>query len=225
MADKESQDNTCHDLDGGVSEREKQVSALLSDLSLRDLLIQKLTEDGHVAKQNSSTQQNPPIQQNGGGTPGGNQFSAGGWTALPVHFPFLPFLTHPAWGSSYNSPVSVGSSHLHHGSAPGLGQPGSSRGQDQEEGEEEDEDRLDLLDEEEALELVQFEPAVDEKDTWNACDTINNFTKKAFNQVATPTARDGTRIEALSAPKLDNDVKKQIEMAGKDPHYGVEKHL
>ena len=33
------------------------------------------------------------------------------------------------------------------------------------------------------------------------------------------------RNEALFAPRLDEDVKKQIEKAGKDPHYGIEKHL
>ena len=33
------------------------------------------------------------------------------------------------------------------------------------------------------------------------------------------------RNEALFASKLDEDVKKQIEKAGKDPHYGIEKHL
>ena len=33
------------------------------------------------------------------------------------------------------------------------------------------------------------------------------------------------KIEALFTPKLDEDVKKQIEREGKGPHYGVEKHL
>ena len=114
------------------------------------------------------------------------------------------------------------SSQLPHGSALGSGQPGSSRVQGQEEGEEED--YLDLLDEDKALELVQFEPVVDNGDAWKACDTINNFIKKSFIQVITPIARDGImkdypkpKIEALFAPKLDEDVKKQIERAGKDP--------
>ena len=114
-----------------------------------------------------------------------------------------------------------------HGSTLGSGQPGSSREQGQEEGE--GEVYVDLLDEEEALELVQFEPAVDEEDTWNVCETINSFIKKAE---ILSTTRDGIlkdypkpRNEALFAPKFDEDVKKQIEKAGKDPHYGIEKHL
>ena len=74
----------------------------------------------------------------------------------------------------------TGSSHLPHGSALGSGQPGSSRGWSQEVGDEE-ENCLKLLDDEEALELVQFEPVVDEEDAWTACDTINNYVKKTFN--------------------------------------------
>ena len=151
---------------------------------------------------------------------------------VPVRFPFVPYPAHPVWGSSHIPSVAarVGSSQLPHGSALGSGQPGSSRVQGQEEGEEED--YLDLLDKDEFLELVQFEPVVDDDDAWKACDTINNFIKKSFTQVITPTARDGImkdypkpKIEALFAPKLDEDVKKQIERTGKDPHYGVEKHL
>jgi len=113
-----------------------------------------------------------------------------------------------------------------HGFALGSDQPGSSRGQGQEELEE---DYVDLLEEHEASELVQFEPAVDNQDSWNACDTINTFIKKSFSQTIISTTRDGimkdypkSNIEVLLAPKLDEE---QIERSGKDPHYGVEKHL
>ena len=244
MAAEGSQGEIRRELDGEAQERDKQVSALLSDSVLRDLLIQKLAEGGHVAKQGSSPQQ---ISDNrgdnqgdnrgdtrGDNTPGGNPFSGVGWPAFPMQFPYVTFPAHPAWGSSHTLPVAagVGSSHLPHDSALGSGQPGSSCGQDQEEGDVEEEDCLELLGDEEALELVQFEPAVDDEDAWTACDAINNYVKKTFNQVITTTTRDGIvkdypkpKIECLSAPKLDEDVKKQIEMAGKDPHYGVEKHL
>ena len=223
MAAEGNQDDNRIELDGEAQEREKQISALLGDSTLRDSLIQKLTEGGHVTKQNT------PNQKKDGSMPGGYPFGSGGWPAFPVQFPFVPY---PAWRSSYIPAVvtGAGSSQLPHGSALESGQPGSSRVQGQEEGEEED--YLDLLDEDEALELVQFEPVVDDDDAWKACDTINNFIKKSFTQVITPTARDGImkdypkpKIEALFAPKLDEDVKKQIERAGKDPHYGVEKHL
>lgn len=55
----------------------------------------------------------------------------------------------------------------------------------------EEEDYLDLLDEDKAPKLVHFEPAVNDEDTCNACDTINTFIKKTFSQVITPIARDG----------------------------------
>ena len=226
MAAEGNQDDNRIELDGETQEREKQISTLLSDSTLRDSLIQKLTEGGHVTKQNTSN------QKKDGSMLGGYPFGSGGWPAFPVQFPFVPYPVHPAWGSSHIPPVAAGagSSQLPHGSTFGSGQSGSSRVQGQEEGEKED--YLDLLDEDETLELVQFELVVDDDDAWKACDTINNFIKKSFTQVITPTARDGImkdypkpKIEALFAPKLDEDVKKQIERADKDPHYGVEKHL
>jgi len=55
---------------------------------------------------------------------------------------------------------------------------GSSCGQGQEEVREDD--YVDYLDEE-ALELVQFQPAVDEEESWTPCDTINIFIRKNFN--------------------------------------------
>jgi len=39
-----------------------------------------------------------------------------------------------------------------------------------------------------SLELVS---AVDDKDSWKACNIINTFIKKNFSQATTPTARDG----------------------------------
>ena len=115
---------------------------------MRDLLIQKLAAAegaGHVAKQGLYTQQ---IDDNrGDNTPGGNPFSGVGWPAFPMQFPYVTFPAHPAaWGSSHTLPVAAGarSSHLPHGSALGSGQPWSSRGQDQEEGDVEEEDYLEF---------------------------------------------------------------------------------
>ena len=139
--------------------------------------------------------------------------------SIPDAIPLRTFSPAPSVGIP---PVAAGagSSHLPHGFALGLGQPGSSCGQGQEEGDEED--CLELLDEEEALEMVQFEPVVDEEDAWTACDTINNYVKKTFNQVITSTTRDGImkdypkpKIECLFAPKFDKDVKKQIDRDGR----------
>jgi len=40
------------------------------------------------------------------------------------------------------------------------------------------------------LELVQFEPVVDDDDAWKAYDTINTFIKKSFKQGITPSTRE-----------------------------------
>ena len=191
-----------------------------------------------MAKQNEK-QKMPSPNQGGGMMQRGNQFGSGGWLAFPVQFPFVPF---PAWGSPHTPPVGAGNSQLPIWVGPTwfhiwvgptwfriwVGPTWFLMWQ----GRREEEDYLELLDEEEALELVQFEPVVDEDDAWKACDTIITFIKKNFNQVISTTTRDGImkdypkpKIEALFGPKLDEDVKKQIEKAGKDPHYGVEKHL
>jgi len=169
MASDGSQDNNAVQPNGEAQERKKQISALLGDSTLRDLLIQKLTEGGHVARQNA------PNQQKDTNMPGVNLFGSGGWPSFPAQLPFLPFHPQLAWGLPHNPPMAalVGSNQLPHGSALGSGQPGSSHEQGQEE-----KDYVDLLEEEEASELVQFEPAIDEEDTWNACETINSFIKE-----------------------------------------------
>jgi len=46
---------------------------------------------------------------------------------------------------------------------------------------------VDFLEEKEALELVQYRPAVDDEISWNACDTTNTFIWK----VIAPIAKDG----------------------------------
>ena len=85
MAADGTQDDKHVELDGEMQERKKQISALLSDSNLRDSLIQKLTEGGHVTKQNT------PNQKNDGIMLGRNPFGSGGWPAFPVQFPCIPF--------------------------------------------------------------------------------------------------------------------------------------
>ena len=93
-------------------------------------------------------------------------------------------------------------------------------------------DFVDLLDKEESLELVQFDPTVPDENAWEAGEIINSFIEKHFNHTITAEERDAimkdflkSSCTALCTPKLDKDIKKQIRMAGKDPHFGVEKHF
>jgi len=97
------------------------------------------------------------LNQNGGIMTGGNQFGSGSWPTFPVQFLFIPF---PAWGSPHTPP-------------PELKQPTSPWGlwflTCARSGKR-------IMDEDKALELVQFEPVVD--DAWKPCDTVNTFITK-----------------------------------------------
>ena len=56
--------------------------------------------------------------------------------------------------------------------------------------EEHDEDVVDLLDEAEALKLVEFDPKVDPKDTWKAPQVIATFLERHFNQSLSTEERE-----------------------------------
>ena len=66
------------------------------------------------------------------------------------------------------------------GSARLQDKPGSSSLQGQAQEEEEEEDVVDLLDESETLELVQFDPTVGSDNTWEAGEAISDFLQKHF---------------------------------------------
>ena len=96
----------------------------------------------------------------------------------------------------------------------------------------EDEDFVDLLDEEEALELVEFDPKVDAKDTWPPPKSMKTFLEKHFNKSLSEEEREAILkdfpkpdTKAVSTPKLDEQVKEQLKKRGKDPHFGAEKSL
>ena len=98
--------------------------------------------------------------------------------------------------------------------------------------EEEEEDRLELLDEEEALELVEFDPSVNPKDAWELPKQMDDFMKKHFNKSLTEAERAAILkdfplpdCEVLTVPKLDDQIKEQLRSRGKDPHFGSERTL
>ena len=94
---------------------------------------------------------------------------------------------------------------------------------------EDDEDAIELLDEAEALELVEFDPSVEPKDSWQAPTPITSFLDKHFNKALSEEERSAIMkdfpkptCKVLSAPKLDEQVKDQLKKKGKDPHFGSE---
>jgi len=95
-----------------------------------------------------------------------------------------------------------------------------------------DEDVVDLLDESEALEMIEFDPSVEPSDTWQPPASISNFLEKHFNRSLSEDEKEAImkdfpkpNCKVLSAPKLDDQVKDQLKKKGKDPHFGAEKSL
>ncbi len=98
--------------------------------------------------------------------------------------------------------------------------------------ESEEEDSVELLDPSEALELVEFDPKVESESSWEPSKPISAFLEKHFNRSLTEAERKAIlkdfpkpTCEALMVPKLDQQVKDQLKLKGKDPHFGAEKSL
>ena len=88
-------------------------------------------------------------------------------------------------------------------------------------------DVVTLLDEAEALELVEFDPAVTPKNSWKPPKPIVTFLEKHFNKSFSEEERESIMKDfpkpdcgVLTAPKLDEQVKEHLKMKGKDPLFG-----
>lgn len=97
---------------------------------------------------------------------------------------------------------------------------------------ESEDDMIELLDEKEALELVEFDPTVETPSTWDPTKGMLNFLEKHFNRCLTDDERTSILADfpkpntpVLQAPRLDEDVKEQLKKKGKDPHFGQERVL
>lgn len=106
------------------------------------------------------------------------------------------------------------------------------RALDDDSGDEEDEDRVRLLDEKEALELLEFDPTVDTSGAWEPPKTMVAFLQRHFNRTLKDEEREAINKDfpkpaggILVAPKLDEQVKEHLRRKGKDPHFGSEKSL
>ena len=90
------------------------------------------------------------------------------------------------------------------------------------------EDAIELLDEAEALELVEFDPSVEPKNSWEAPPSISTFLERTLSEEEkSAIMKDFPKpsCKVLSAPKLDEQVKDQLKKKGKDPYFGAEKSL
>ena len=105
---------------------------------------------------------------------------------FPFAMPFPPF-----WGPTHSSPVTDMPREIPlRGSARLQDHPGSSSSHGQAEEEEEEEDVVDLLDESETLELVQFGPTVGGDNTWEVGEMIKDFLQKHFKRTLQPEEQE-----------------------------------
>ena len=104
--------------------------------------------------------------------------------------------------------------------------------EDESQSQDQEEDRVELLSEGEALEFIEFDPTVDPKDSRKAPSTMTLFLEKHINRSLSDDEREAImkdfprpHCDALTTPKIDDDLKEQLKSRGKDPHFGAEKSL
>ena len=216
----------------------KGLDRLLGDPAKKVLILQKLGLD-ELTKKNSEGTTDRANQQSSEAlanlTPSGKSVGAN-WPQVPTPFWIAPypgyFPANPAttgYGPVYAPPEFYPPGFQSGNRADkGLDEPGpsgatSARTSNYNE---------DTIDESEALELVEFDPSVYPKDSWEAPKSMTNFLEKHFNRSLSDSEREAImkdfpkpNCEALAVPKLDQEVKEQLKRKGKDPHFGSEKSL
>ena len=80
--------------------------------------------------------------------------------------------------------------------------------------------------------MVEFDPSVEPKDSWEPPKAIAGFLEKQFNRCLEDSEKEAIlkdfpkpSCKAVTAPKLDDEVKEQLRRKGRDPHFGSEKTL
>lgn len=185
---------------------------------------------------------------NGGGPP------LPWWMTFPPYFP--PAATFPfpvASGCSHGDPASLAhappaasssSSNINTTDSSSSTARGHSSGsrkrvspsdleslESEEEGDD-TQDTISLLQESEALELIEFDPAIQPEDAWSPPDNIVKFLDRHFNKSLSEEERKAIlkdfpkpSCDSVQVPKLDDQLKEYLKSKGKDPLYGSEKAL
>ena len=224
-----------------------QIDELLRDPQQKELLLRKLGLDGpergesvrHDGRNPTPTSESSGEAGGGHGppqhlTPSG--MSAGSWNVPPFFgWPPTPWMApYAGFPQAPNYPP-----FSPYGGQESTNDPGPSTSKRATEPEPEEvlekgseEDLVELLDDSEALELVEFDPSVDSKDAWTPSHAISSFLGKHFNCALTEEEREAIMKDfpkpacsVMSVPKLDEEVKEQLKLRGKDPHFGSEKSL
>lgn len=218
---------------------EEQLDDLLRDPKIKESIIRKIglgnqDQEGAGARQCL--------------TPSG--MSRGSWPSYPPApfwpgpFPSFPVAgaggPPPAWWEGRGDEGRWARAHAH--SSSGEGSSSSDCRRDSEGGnpkrarmmedEQSEEDVMEFLDDNEALELVEFDPSVEPTDTWEPPPAMSKFLDKHFNKALGDEEKEAIikdfpkpNAKALMTPKLDEQVKDQLKKKGKSPHFGAEKSL
>ncbi|MCG8626900.1 MAG: hypothetical protein MJE68_33475, partial [Proteobacteria bacterium] len=172
--------------------------------------------------------------------------TAGAWAMPPPPFGGWwfpgPGMAPPPSGSTRRAPPGWPYAHAYGSFPPNPTDPCSSKSvgaqkrprileSEDNDSDDEQSDIVNLLDDAEALELVEFDPTVTPKNTWEPQKPIVAFLEKHFNR-SSDDERESIMKDfpkpdcgVLTAPKLDEQVKEHLKMKGKDPHFGSEKSL
>lgn len=86
-----------------------------------------------------------------------------------------------------------------------------------------------LLDDVEALKLIEFNPSVDPNDSWNPSSAMLSFLGKYFTRSLQEEEREAILKDfpklshkATIVPSLDEQVKDQLKRKGGHPNFGRE---
>ena len=232
MSDQESNDE--------VNKNEQQMDEILADPKRKELLLKKLgveleetsrsvvTPSGKDDTRDSDQHYLTPIRGMAKGSGGWPPFY--GWPVPGPWWPQYGFVQVPTFLQF--SAGGEGSSGTNPKEARTINVQDQERPREEDSGDEKDEDRIDLLDDSEALELIEFDPSVDSEDSWKPPRVMESFLDKHFNRCLSDEERKAIRKDfpkpdcpVMSVPKLDEDVKEQLKKRGKDPHFGAEKTL
>ena len=217
------------------------MEAILRDPNRKAALLQRIGLD-------IPTESESDRQVGGHSHPTSSRKSRGGCGYPPAPFwpfPPAPYCYSPEWGGVQSQartrgppgPHAMRASFLAPRAPPsadaseaGCSSSGYLRNEFQEV--QDDEDSIDLLNEAEALELVEFDPSIDPKDSWDPPAPMVGFLEKHFNRSLEEGEREAIlrdfpkpTCKAVAVPKLDEQVKEQLKRKGKDPHFGSEKTL
>lgn len=233
---EETQDSQNHEIN------DDSLDAILRDPTTKARLLQKMgLEDGGDRTSPGKGLENVPCASHANLTLSGK--SAGSWPPAAnwfASFPGFPVTGpnpvppgfYPIPGHYGCFPIQPSSSEMQCTSAQAASSGTDGSGDTHLAENSDSEDAIQLLDEAEALELVEFDPGVDSKDAWDPPKPMTSFLEKHFNRSLSDAEREAIMKDfpkpncpVMSAPKLDEQVKDQLKRKGKDPHFGAEKSL